>query len=257
VDGPVSALVPVALLDRVSDRGPEEAQGARELAELLGAPVRGAPGGYREASFEEELRDGREALREAAALVDEALGAGRRPLLLAPDCSVALTTLPAALRVHPDAGLLWLDAHPDFHTPETTASRYLGGMALSGACGLWDAGVGDGPALDPRRVVLGGLRDVDAPEAELLAGAGPRRLEEGGLDALASGPVWLHLDLDVLDPGIVPVRFPAPGGWDAGRLRAVLAELAERCDVVGGEVTSHAPGHAALVRDALAPLLRA
>ena len=255
MDGAV-ALAPVALLHRVSERGPEEARGARELAELLGAPVRGTPGGYREAGFQEELRDGREALREAAALVDEALGAGRRPLLLAPDCAVALTTLPAALRVHPDAGLLWLDAHPDFHTPATTASRYLGGMALSGACGLWEAGVGDGPALDARRVVLGGLRDVDPPEAELLAQAGARRLEDGGLDALAGGPVWLHLDLDVLDPAVLPARFPVPGGWEAKRLRGVLAELAERCEVVGGEVTSHAPGRAAVVRDALAPLLR-
>jgi arginase family enzyme len=245
-------LRPVALLEGAAVRGPEEARGAAELAALLGAPAVGEPSTGREARWEVDLREGRGALREAAALVDEALAAGERPLLLAPDCAVALTTVPALLRVHPEARVLWLDAHGDANTPATTESGYLGGMALSGALGWWDAGVGDGPALDPARVVLGGVRDLDAPEADLLAGVG--RLEEGA--AVPDGAaVLVHLDLDVLDPAVQAARFPAPGGWSLERLRAVLADVAERCAVVGVEVTSHAPGRAAAVRGALAPLL--
>jgi len=251
------ALRPVALLDRISDRGPEEARGAAEVAEALGAPAVGAPGpgGPWSGRWEEDLRGGRDALREAAAFVDEAFAAGERPLLLAPDCSVALATVPALLRVHPDARVLWLDAHPDVNTPSTTVSGYLGGMALSGACGWWEAGVGDGPALDPARVVLGGVRDVDPPEAELLARHAVARLEEVGPDALAGAPVVLHLDLDVLDPSVYRARFPAQGGWSWERLGDVVAGLAARCDVVGAEVTSIVPGEAERVRGVLAPLL--
>jgi arginase family enzyme len=245
-------LRPVALLEGAAVRGPEEARGAAELAALLGAPAVGEPAAGREAGWEEDLRDGRGPLREAAALVDEALAAGERPLLLAPDCAVALATVPALLRVHPGAWVLWLDAHGDANTPATTESGYLGGMALSGALGWWDAGVGDGPALDPARVVLGGVRDLDAPEADLLAGVG--RLEEGA-SVPDGAPVLLHVDLDVLDPALLAVRFPAPGGWSFERLREVLADVAARCDVVGAEVTSHAPGRATAVREALAPLL--
>ena len=53
-------------------------------------------------------------------------------------------TLPALARTRGDAKLLWLDAHGDFNTPETTGSGYLGGMCLAGACGLWDTGVAPG-----------------------------------------------------------------------------------------------------------------
>ena len=61
--------------------------------------------------------------------MDDALAAGEVPVLLAPECSIALTTLPAVAGHRPDAKVLWLDAHGDFNTPQTTASGYLGGMA--------------------------------------------------------------------------------------------------------------------------------
>ena len=67
----------------------------------------------------------------------------------------------------PDACVLWLDAHADFNTPDTTPSRFLGGMCLAGACGVWDTGF-DGPALDPTRVVMSGVRDLDRASAMLL-----------------------------------------------------------------------------------------
>ena len=63
-------------------------------------------------------------------------------MLLAADCSMSMTTLPTALRHQPEARVLWLDAHGDFNTPDTTPSGYLGGMCLA-AAGEWDAGLGD------------------------------------------------------------------------------------------------------------------
>ena len=110
------------------------------------ARISAAPGETRDTGFDEDLRDSRGCLLEAGGQVDDALTAGSVPVLLAADCSVCLTTLPAALRHRPDAKVLWLDAHGDFNTPDTTPSGYLGGMCLAGACGEWDAGLGDSVA---------------------------------------------------------------------------------------------------------------
>src|SRR4051794_17081521 len=194
-----------ALVCRTSDRAALGAAGAEALAGAvaarLGTAARivGTPGAPRAGRYDEDLRDARACLDAAGARVDEALSAGRFPVLLAGDCSICVATLPALLRHRPAARVLWLDAHADFNTPATTPSAFLGGMCLSAACGLWDAGVAAGPELDPARAVLFGVRDVDPGERELLAAHGVRvgeRPEEvAGL--LAGDPVFVHLDLDV------------------------------------------------------------
>src|SRR3712207_9452169 len=79
-----------------------------------------------------------------------------------------MTTLPAVLRHRPGAHVLWLDAHGDFNTPETTPSGFLGGMCLAAACGVWDDGLGAAPAADPARVVMCGVRDLDPGERALV-----------------------------------------------------------------------------------------
>ena len=98
------------------------------VAERVGSEPRtiGEPAEPRDARFDEDVRDSRGCLLEAGGQVDDALAAGRVPLLLAAECSVALTTLPAVASRRPDARFLWLDAHGDFNTPETTGSGYLG-----------------------------------------------------------------------------------------------------------------------------------
>ncbi|HEX2233190.1 MAG TPA: arginase family protein, partial [Thermoleophilaceae bacterium] len=70
--------------------------------------------------------------------LDDALEAGAYPILTASDCSICVGTLPALARRRPDAHVLWLDAHGDFNSPDTSGSAFLGGMALAGACGMWD-----------------------------------------------------------------------------------------------------------------------
>jgi arginase len=245
-------LSPVALLCRTSDRGPEGAEGAAELGELLGARTIGTPGPFRDGRWDEDLRDGRGCLLEAGGQVDDAFADGRRPLLLAGDCSVCLTTLPTVLRHHPGAWFLWLDAHGDFHSPDTTASGYLGGMCLAGACGVWDAGLGQEP-VEPARVLQWGVRDVEGGERVLLDTRGVHVVRNPA--ALAGLEVFLHVDLDVLDPSVMPARFPAPGGASPERLRGLLAQVATTCTVIGLEVTSIAPAHATLAREVLDPLL--
>jgi len=67
--------------------------------------------------------------------------------------------------------------------------------------------------------------------------------------------LFVHLDLDVLDPDVFPASFPAPGGLSPQALRDFLAQVGAVADVVGAEITAAAPGHAELVAGAITPLL--
>lgn len=240
-----------ALLCRTSDRGEQAAAGTRELGELLGARIIGSPGAPRTADHLADLRDGRGCLLEAGGQIDDALEAGRVPILLAGDCSIAVSTLPVVVGRRPDARVLWLDAHPDFNTPDTSPSGYLGGMCLAGACGLWDTGFGAG--LDPARVIMFGVRDVDGAERVALDRCGVHRL--GDPAQLEGMELFVHVDLDVLDPEFHPASFPAPLGLAPAALLEVLSYVAAEATLVGAEITAAAPGYAQVAADAIAPLL--
>jgi arginase len=252
----------IALLCRTSDRDARGAEGARalatEIAARLGTEARmvGSPGEGRDSSWDEDLRDSHGCLLEAGGQLEDALGAGRFPVLTASDCSICLTTLPTLARQRPDAWVLWLDAHGDFNSPDTTPSGFLGGMCLAAACGVWQSGLGDG--LDPARVVMCGVRDVDPGERVLLETRGVGLVERPGdlADHLRGLPVYVHLDLDVLDPSVMPARFPAAGGLSDGGLRTLLAEVAAAVELIGLEITAFpAPERARRVATIVEPLL--
>jgi arginase len=259
VEGAVSAL-----LCRTSDRIASTSEGARELAvavaDRLGVEARmiGTPGDPANTRFEDDLRDARGCLLEAGGQVEDALAAGAFPVITSSDCSICVTTLPAVARQRPEAWVLWLDAHPDFNDPQTTQSGFLGGMCLAAACGAWDAGF-DTARFDPARVVMCGIRDVDAGERVLVETHGvglverPSRLAE----LLAGRQVFVHLDLDVLDPRVMPgLHWPVEGGFSDGGLRTLLAEVAQAADIVGVEVTDFpAPALARRVATMVEPLL--
>lgn len=214
--------------------------GTAELAQRLGAHVVAELPEALPGRWEHDLEAIGPALAAARAAVDE----GCR-LLLADQCTIAIATLPALAQAHPGLRVAWVDAHPDFNTPETSPSGFLGGMPLAHACGVWPGGEADRPVVDPAAVHLVGIRDVDPGEAELVAQHGVR----AGLPEDA--PVFVHLDLDVLDNELMPADYSAPGGWTWEELDAALAALP---DLVGIEVCGCAPGHAERVADTLARL---
>jgi len=265
MDRPVSTPRLVAMLCRTSDRGPEGAAGAEALAHALGervgiAPrIVGTPGEPREATWEQDLRDSRGCILEAGGQVDDALADGEFPVLLSSDCTVCLTTIPAVLRHRPRAAVLWLDAHGDFNTPDTTPSGFLGGMCLAGACGLWETGLESaGPTLDPTQVVMCGVRDLDGKERVLIETRGVDLIDRPSLlsGAIAEREIFVHLDCDVLDPSIMPARFPADGGLSDGGLRTLLGEVAEAATIVGCEITAFgAPELAEQLAVMIEPLL--
>jgi arginase len=259
MEGAVSAL-----LCRTSDRIAATSEGARELAlavaQRLGVDPRmiGSPGEPGDTRYDDDLRDARGCLLEAGGQVEDALTGGRFPILTSSDCSICITTLPAVARLRPDAVVLWLDAHPDFNDPETTQSGFLGGMCLAAACGAWDAGLGAG-TIDPSRVVMCGIRDVEAGERVLVETKGVGLVERPSQlgDVLSGREVFIHLDLDVLDPSVMPgLHWPSDGGFSDGGLRTLLAEVAEAADIVGLQITDFpAPALARRVTTIVEPLV--
>jgi arginase len=117
-----------------------------------------------------------------------------------------------------DPSIVWFDGHGDVQTLETTTSGYLGGMPLRILVGYRPELVSEGlglRAVPESRAVLVDARDLDPAEVDYLASADIRRfgVDDLSADVLPDGPLVLHLDLDVIDPGELPgLLYPAPGG---------------------------------------------
>lgn len=117
-----------------------------------------------------------------------------------------------------DVGVVWFDAHADFHTEATTTSGYLGGLPLALAVGVGTLTLPQALGLRPvpqSRVVLVDARDTDPGEQVLLEGSSVARAHVADLREtdLPAGRLYLHIDIDVCDPSEVPdLLYPAPGG---------------------------------------------
>jgi arginase len=234
------------LRGRTSDRTDGAGRGAEALARLLGGRVLGDAQPGRPRDWSEDLPDAQPVLGVAAAELSAALDQAELPVLTASDCSICIATLPTVAARVPGVRILWIDAHGDFNSPETTPSGFLGGMCLGAACGRWDAGWPE--TIDPASVHFLGVRELDPGEREDVEAAGVQR---GVPD---DGPVYVHLDVDGLDPEVMPVQFPVPGGLQLGEVRDVLAALAADGRLVGIEITAlEDPGHAETVA-ALLPI---
>jgi arginase len=195
------------------------------------------------ARFLPEIKD--TCARVAAKVVEESR-AGGLPLVLGGDHSVALGTLGGLASVHGTGGVLWIDAHADINTPETSPSGNVHGMPLAAALGLageaFESEAWPLPALDARRVVLLGLRQADTGERKLLREAGVRvftmseidrigveRAMREALDHVAGGGfVHVSLDMDALDPEVAPgVGTPVRGGLTYREAHLALELVAE------------------------------
>jgi arginase len=243
------ALRVTCLRARTSDRTDGAGAGAQALAEALGGRVIGEPSPGRPRDWSEDLPEARPVLEAAAAEITAAIDQNEFPLLTASDCSICIATMPTVARRVPGVRFLWVDAHGDFNTPDTTPSGFLGGMCLGAACGRWDAGWPD--TIDPVSVSYLGVRDLDPGEKLEVEAAGV------GSGVPSEGPVYVHLDMDGLDPSVMPVQFPVPGGLQADEVRAALERLVAEGRLVGLEVTAFEyPEHLDLVLEILEPVVR-
>lgn len=254
------------MLCRTSDRSATGALAAKALAEEIAvrADVRprliGTPSESRESHWDEDLGDGRGCLLEAGGQVSDALRSGLMPVLVAADCSIAMTTLREVARERPGTVVLWFDAHADFHSPQSTESGYLGGMCLAAACGVWEPGLGSADPVAPEAVVLAGVREIDPGELPLLDTNNVMRAGGGAdvLDQVTDRPVFVHLDLDVLDAEDLPgAKFPVPGGLSIEDMYELLEAVSSDAEqIVGLEITGLGSAeHAALIAEMVAPLI--
>jgi arginase len=188
----------------------------------------------------------KETCSHIAELVAESARDGSIPVVLGGDHSVALGTLGGLHGVHGPGGVIWIDAHGDLNSPETSPSGNVHGMVLAAALGLaGDRFRGDGwslPAVAPDRVALVGVRSLDEGERELLREFDALVYTMSDVDRLGveiavrealvhvAGPGFVHvsLDMDVVDPDVAPgVGTPVRGGLSYREAHLVLELIAE------------------------------
>lgn len=227
---------------RGTDMGPSAIRYARLHEVLIGLGHQVTDAGNLSVPIPESRAEARLGLRylpeviavcEAlAAAVAATLARGAVPVILGGDHSLAIGTLAGLHRAGRAGGLIWLDAHGDFNTEETTPSGNIHGMPLAVAAGRGAPeliGVAGGPSLLPEAVVLVGVRSLDPAERAALHASGVTVFTMKEIDQQGIGPVMdraldiastgghcgLHLscDLDALDPACAPgVGTPVPGG---------------------------------------------
>jgi arginase len=259
---------------RAGDHNDLAMPGARAIGDALARRtgvdplVIGTPEPALNRGWRQELDAALPALHQVRDRFDDVLAAGAISIAATSRCAVSLATLPMVARHHPSACVVWFDSHADLNTPAATTTGYLGGLAFAGPTGLWDSGLGAGLRLD--QIVLVGQRDLDPFEQDLIDRHGIPHIRPGpgliqGLQtAIAGRPVYVHLDCDVLDPGIVPTDYVHDGGLSLDDLRACCRVIAQQ-GFVGLEIAefqnSWTPGGDPVspdpLLDALEPLLTA
>jgi arginase len=160
-----------------------------------------------------------------------------------------------------DLAVAWFDAHGDLNTPGSSPSGHFHGMVLRTL-------LGEGPAeyvrelrrpLEPAQLFLAGTRDLDAPEREFVERSGITMVPPDALSSPAVlvdeirargfGQVYVHLDLDVLDPGEFPhTLIPVAGGASLAGVRATIESLAHAFVVAGASILEYVHGDAASLR---------
>lgn len=197
---------------------------------------------------------------EVATAVTGAVGRGERPLVMSGDCTTSFGTVAGMQRAGLDPAIVWLDAHGDVQTLETTTSGYLGGMPLRMLVGYRPDLVADPLGLRTiaeEEVLLVDARDLDPPEVEYLERAAIRRcgVDDLNPDMLPGRPIYLHIDVDVADPSDLPgLLIPAPDGPSLESvLDAVTRMIASGRVAAVGLACTWQPGGGAAER--LRPLL--
>ena len=200
-------------------------------------------------------------------LVQQAVAADPEPaIVIGGDCGVSLGAVGAVAQ--DDVAIVWLDAHADLNTPESSPSGAFTGMVLRAILGDGSDGMTlPAGAITPDRVVLVGTRDLDAPEDDYIAQASIRML---GVESLAdpasvvaavaatgASRVFLHIDLDVLDPAtIAALAFPVPFGAQPADVVATIRALRARFPLVGAAIAGFSPSSPDDAVDDMGTILR-
>nr|WP_199046570.1 arginase family protein [Dyella sp. ASV24] len=167
----------------------------------------------------------------------------RRLLTAGGDCAVDIAAIDYLHGVYPDMQVIWIDAHMDANTPETTPSGYFHGMPVSAIMGFAPAAMRrlQGKPIAPERFRYYGVRVGDTGDKAFGSALGLRTLEA---NHVFSGPVHIHFDLDVLDPIEFPyLSYCEPDGVSIAEALALVRRIAAQADLVGLTITEFAPAN--------------
>ena len=183
-----------------------------------------------------------------ADFVSETASAGNRPISISGDCCSAIAVLAGLQRVGLSPVILWLDAHGDFNTRETTPSNFLGGMPLAMMVGRGKQTMLEAVGLKPYseiRIILTDGRDLDPGEREALNNSSIVHLAEATTlleHPLLGSPLYIHFDTDIINPEDAPaMNYPAPGGPSAEELKHVFQHIAQRGQVLAASMSTWNP----------------
>ncbi|ETV82425.1 arginase [Aphanomyces astaci] len=223
-------------------------------------------------------------LKQIADVVEKKASEGKFCLVLGGDHTIGAGSLAGILKVHPDAGIIWVDAHADINTPQTTESGNMHGMPISFLMqGLADPArvpgfewLVDGPILKPEQLVYIGLRDVDSGERRIIKELGIKAFSMQSVDKYGIGktmemaldhlcgkqarPLHMSYDIDAVDPVDAPSTGTRVRGGLTWREANYVAEaVAESNMLVGLDMVevnpSLAPGKGAAITVDMALLL--
>jgi arginase len=157
-----------------------------------------------------------------------------RPLVLGGCCCTHVGAVEGLAARHDRVALVWLDAHGDLNTPETSPSGNEWGMPLRM---LIDAGT-----VDPQNVALVGARNLDPPEEEFIGASGVRTGDDA-VDRAIGGCacVYVALDADSLEQSEVRAFMPEPGGLEVEEVEELFLDLSGRTTILGLGLTGLAP----------------
>lgn len=199
--------------------------------------------------------------RRVAGAVATSIQGGRFPLVIGGDHSLSVGSIRGAAK-HKKLGVIWVDAHADFNSPETTPSGNIHGMPLAALCGLGDPRLVSlweetPPVVDPKRVAIIGARDLDPGEKRNLREVGVmvQSMEQidrfGMVTALEKAiecvsqdtdGIYLSFDMDALDPRHAPgVGTPVPGGLTYREAHLACEVVAETKKLIGMDLVEVNP----------------
>ena len=198
--------------------------------------------------------------------VEEKLNKGYFPVILGGDHSIGIGTLAGVLRARPDTGVIWVDAHADLNTPDTSGSGNLHGMPvglmMNHPDGAYDFSklpgfdfLIDGPRINPEQIVYVGLRDVDPMERVWIRQLGIKAFTMTDVDFLGIGQVMkqaldhlkgrsLHLsyDIDAVDPAFAPATgTTVRGGLTYREAHFVCEYVAQSGDLASADIVEVNP----------------
>jgi arginase len=234
-------LLDSGLSARLEERGHRVRQGVVEATE---------------GSWHAEIGTAFDLMRQLSPLVRAARKEGRFPLVLSGNCSASIGVIGGLSDRR--TGIVWFDAHGDFNTPETTIGGFLDGMALAMVAGrCWKEmtrSVAGFAEIPEHRICLAGARDLDPLESEALDRSDVRRVGNADLEAeleaavaamaTDADQVYVHLDLDVLDPSVATAnRYAAHGGPNVERLERALRIVGRTIPIAAATLSAYDPAH--------------